>query len=75
MPNCKTNGLMLAKQVFFEDLKNDKDFIEYKERTKLEQGYSYGTLIAGANHYVLNLVGPSSQTIISQFLKSLKRKK
>jgi hypothetical protein len=68
---------MLAKKQFFEDLKTDKDFLEHKERAFYDKsyGYSYGTMVAGVNIYVLNLVGPSSQTIISQFLKSLKRKK
>lgn len=70
--NYKNKGLTLAKQQFFEDLKQDKDFIEHKEHSKLDHGYTYGTLIAGANHYLLNLVGPSSETLISQFLKHLK---
>lgn len=75
MPNCKTNGLMLAKKQFFEDLKNDKDFIEHKQnacRNQKNIGFSYGTLVAGVNVYILNIITPSSETIISQYLKSLR---
>jgi hypothetical protein len=75
MCNYKTNGLSLAKKQFLEDLKTDKDFLEHKERAYYDKSYglSYGTMIAGVNHYVLNLVGPTSETIISQFKKSLKK--
>lgn len=75
MCNHKTNGLLLAKKQFLEDLKTDKDFIEHKQNAHFDKSYglSYGTMVAGVNHYVLNLVGPTSEKIISQFLKSLKR--
>jgi hypothetical protein len=75
MSNHKTNGLQLAKQQFFEDLKNDPDFIEHKQnacRNQKSIGFSYGTMVAGVNVYVLNIITPSSETLISQFLKHLK---
>jgi hypothetical protein len=75
MCNYKTNGLMLAKKQFLEDLQNDKDFLEHKEKAYYDKsyGFSYGTMVAGVNVYVLNIITPSSQTLISQFLKSLKK--
>lgn len=74
MCNHKTNGLMLAKKQFFEDLKTDKDFLEHKERAFYDKsyGYSYGTMVAGVNIYVLNIITLSSEILISQYLKSLK---
>lgn len=75
MCNYKTNGLKLAKKQFLEDLKTDKDFIEHKERAFYDKsyGYSYGTMVAGVNVYVLNIITPSSETLISQYLKSLQK--
>ena len=75
MPNGKTNGLMLARKQFLEDLKNDKDFLEHKEKAYYDKSYglSYGTLVAGVNVYVLNIITPSSEKLISSFLKSLKK--
>lgn len=70
--NYKNKGLTLAKQQFLEDLKQDIDFIGYRERTKPEDGYTYGTLIAGRNCYILNMIGTSSENIIINFLKHLK---
>jgi hypothetical protein len=66
---------MLAKKQFLEDLQNDKDFLEHKEKAYYDKsyGFSYGTMVAGVNVYVLNIITPSSQTLISQFLKSLKK--
>lgn len=75
MPNGKTNGLMLAKKQFLEDLKTDVDFLEHKERAYYDKsyGFSYGTMVAGVNTYVLNIITPSSETLISQYLKSFKK--
>jgi len=75
MPNGKDKGLKLAKKQFLEDLRNDPDFIEHKKNSFYDKSYglSYGTVVAGASMYVLNMVGPSSQTLISQFLKHYSR--
>ena len=72
--NYKNKGLTLAKKQFLEDLKQDKDFIEHKENAYFDKscGFSYGTMVAGVNVYLLNIITPSSETLISQFLKHLK---
>ena len=72
--NYKTHGLSLAKQQFFEDLRKDKDFLEYKkESNKNGYAYSYGTVVAGINVFLLNTIGPASQTIVCRFLRKQRK--
>lgn len=47
--------LTKAHNQFLIDLKQDKDFIEYKAKANNNPGdYSYGTLIAGGRSFLLD---------------------
>ena len=73
----KTNQLLLAKKQFIEDLKQDEDFIAYKERALAPMKnlyYSYGVVTA-YNDFVLCRRTPNCQTLLTHFLKNLKRGK
>lgn len=75
MSNNKTHGIELARQQFFKDLQDDTDFIKYKERARARcnrYSPSYGVLVAGTNHYILNKIGSRSETLIAQFLRQFK---
>ena len=76
MPNHYNYGLKEAKREFFKDLQKDKDFEIFKQNSKQEDGFSYGTVIVGFSDprgYILNVYGPTSRKIISSFLNSLKK--
>ena len=72
-------GLKEAKKEFYKDLKQDKDFIEFKQRAcNTKEHIYYGVVIAGeANQTgcILNVFGPTSRKLIYKHLKSLKLKK
>ena len=73
----KMTQLLLAKQAFIEDLKQDEDFIAYKERALAPMKdlyYSYGVVTA-YNDFVLSRQTPNCQTLLTHFLKNLKRGK
>ena len=73
----KITQLLLAKKQFIEDLKQDEDFIAYKERALApmrNQYYSYGVVTA-YNDFVLSRKTPNSQTLLLNYLKSFKRGK
>lgn len=43
-----------AYQQFIADLKNDKDFIEFKNKaTKVKEGYSYGVVVVRTNRFTI----------------------
>jgi len=63
--NFKKYNLNEAKKCFLNDLKNDKDFIEYKKNS-----IGYGTLISTVNTFCLNNVGLASQSLITKFFQS-----
>lgn len=71
MSNHKTNGILLAKQMFIEDLKQDQDFIEFKKRARTNDGTSYGTIIAAYKVFIIEL-GLTAENLISSYQKSLK---
>lgn len=73
----KTTQLLLAKQQFIEDLKQDEDFIAFKERALAPMKdlyYSYGVVTA-YNDYLLSRKTPNCQTLLLNFLKTLKNGK
>ena len=73
----KTTQLLLAKQQFIEDLKQDEDFIAFKERALAPMKdlyYSYGVVTA-YNDFVLTRKTPNSETLLLNYLKSFKRGK
>lgn len=74
MSNNKTYGIELARQQFFKDLQEDRDFIIFRERATITYGHhpSYGVLVAGTNTYVLNNLGPRSEALVNQFFKQFK---
>lgn len=53
---------MKAKQAFQQDLQNDPDFKQFKERA-VNKDFSYGVLIAGQTKYLLEKLA-SSQSLI-----------
>lgn len=65
--NPKTLEINKAKKQFNEDLAKDVDFIEFKKRC-----VQYGTVVVTSHTFLINNISPSSQTLISQYLKELK---
>ena len=60
---------MLAKQQFFLDLKNDEDFIKYRQNAyKSKEHTHYGVVIAGTTTFVLS-GKPTSERLISIYCK------
>jgi hypothetical protein len=73
----KMTQLQLAKKQFIEDLKQDQDFIAYKERALAPMKhmyYSYGVVTA-YNDFVICRKTPNCQTLLLNYLKSVKRGK
>lgn len=66
--NSKPFGIMEAKRQFRIDLHTDVDFLEFKKRSYKD----YGTVNVAVRTYVIEVTGPTCETLISQFFKSLK---
>ena len=67
--NPKQLGIMEAKRQFVIDLHTDEDFIEFKKRSHRD----YGTVNIAVRSYVIEITGPTCETLISQYIKSLKK--
>lgn len=67
--NPKQLGIMEAKRQFVIDLHTDEDFIEFKKRSHKD----YGTINVACRHYVIETIGLTCETLISQYMKSLKK--
>lgn len=67
--NPKPFGIMEAKRQFSIDLHTDKDFIEFKKRSYKD----YGTVNIAVRSYVIEITGPTCETLISQYIKSIKK--
>jgi len=70
MSNYKYHGIKDAKKQFIQDLQQDDDYIEYKKRCMMDNYMSYGCVTANLNVYLLNEVGPTSESLIANYLKS-----
>jgi hypothetical protein len=67
--NGKVHKINEARRKFALDLQSDKDFIEYKKRSE-----DYGTIHAVYKSFELNEIGESCETIISQYLQTIKKR-
>lgn len=73
MSNHKNHGIMTAKKQFINDLMKDEDYVEYKKRCMMDSYTSYGCVSANLNVYLLNEIGPTSETLIADYLKEIKQ--
>ena len=72
MSNYKYHGIKDAKKQFVQDLHQDKDYNEYKNRCMMDNYMSYGCVTVNLNVYLLNEVGPTSEKLIADYLKESK---
>jgi hypothetical protein len=72
MSNYKYHGIKDAKKQFVQDLQQDKDYNEYKQRCMMDNYMSYGCVSANLNVYLLNQIGPTSESLIANYLKETK---
>lgn len=66
MSISKPHNLKLAKEQFYKDIQEDKDFLEFKEKA---MKYHYGAVIT-SQHFLIELLIPTAQSIICQFVKT-----
>lgn len=57
--------LVKAKQAFQQDLRNDPDFIAYKEKA-VNKEFSYGVLVAGNTKFLLEALVTSQSLVYKQ---------
>ena len=80
--NYKQNGILLAKAQFAKDLQGDADYIEYRQRCEYifrESEYrictaSFGVVNAANNRYVLDSIGDTCESIVSDYLNTCFKK-
>lgn len=58
------HGLEAACKQFLKDLRNDKDFLEFKKKS-----IDYGTPVVNQNKYLLNQIGGRSERMVIDYLK------
>ena len=75
MSNHKHEKINQAKKQFTQDVQQDKDYIEYKERCLIGSSTPYGAVLVSRNRFLLDQLGPSCQTLIKEYLKQFKSKK
>ena len=66
--NFKRHKIKEAKAQFIEDIKFDKDFIEYKNNC-VKNGFYYGCVISSDNKFTINHIGTTNEYIVSRFIK------
>lgn len=68
MSNHKTHQLKTAMKQFLEDLKTDPDFIQHKEKCKVDSYSSYGVIVSAYKRY-LSQRRDKTETLIANYLK------